>query len=156
MQSFGAPRSPVPLTPPAPVGPVTTETIEYLLQSYEEEGVPEEELQELRALLAGLKNGTMSIPEPRCSFDEVPSELKKGSDGYEFVYSTAAIADPFADFRDIELVSVEPVAESSLNDEEESLNAKQNVRASAAQRRLEGEHRVLEAEWHERNSGDRI
>lgn len=101
-------------------GPVTAETIAYLLQSYEAEGVPEEELQELRTLLIDLQSGAVTLPEPQASFYEVPSELKKGSGEYEFVYSTAAIADPFSDFRDIELVNVEVATERSLADAEDT------------------------------------
>lgn len=151
MQNNGTTYQFVQSAPLASVGPMTAESLACLLQSYEEEGVPEEDLLELRALLEGLRNGTASIPEPQSCFYEVPPELRKGLGGYEYVYATAPLADPFADFRDIELVPVEPVTEALPNHSETSHSANQAVNVSAAQRRLEGEHRVLEAEWNERN-----
>lgn len=93
---------------PAPVGPVTVETIEYLLQSYEEEGVPEEELQELRTLLANLKSGAATLPEPGVTYYE--RVLPNGD--VQAIYATARLDNPE---QALDLIPLHPIAQVQEN-----------------------------------------
>jgi hypothetical protein len=96
------------VTPLAPVGPVTAQTIEHLIQSARAEGLPDAELEDLIKLLHDLKSGTAAIPAPETTLYE--KVLPDGT--AQAIYTTTRLENPEQELDRLsldELVPVQPV-----------------------------------------------